>query len=437
MNTEHYTPYLLDAIFIGAGIVFLRTRYRVMRETRSSLTGFLAWLLLTLTVLLFLIHNVHRLVVPVEPVKRPEPTEHNPDEIVISKESQMLFGIRTALATEDRLMDGIRVTGYVRAIPQRRAEVVAPVSGRVKAIGNLPVGSKVRQGQVLAVVEQVLSASDVAGLEATRTELKSREAELMATVQAAEAKLHTAKLELERARRLLEAGAAPLRRVQEAELQVELAQTEMEAASKRATITQSGSQSMAEIKSYTLSAPISGVIARADFSSGEQVEAGKSLVTIVDLERVWIEAEVFEKDLALVTSSQAARFRCAALPSEWFAIAPNSPNRLLTIGTEVHPEKRTVSVIYEVANPHSILKDGMTAEVVIESSSSQKVVSVPKEAVSEEQGRKVVYVYIGGEQFTRRSVQLGREGSDRIEIKAGLKAGERIVVEGLYQLRSN
>lgn len=437
MNTEHYTPYLLNAIFIGAGIVFLVTRYRRMREAGGSLTGFLAWSFLTLAVLLGIVYTVDRLVVPVAPVKRPEPIERNPDEIAISKESQMLFGIRTALVTEGKLMSGTRVTGYVRAIPQRRAEVIAPVSGRVKAIGNLPVGSKVRQGQALAVVEQVLSASDVAGLEATRTELKSREAELMAAVQAAEAKLRTAKLELERARRLLEAGAAPLRRVQEAELQVELAQTETEAASKRVKITQSGSQSIAEVKSYTLSAPISGVIARADFSSGEQVEAGKSLLTVVDLERVWVEAEVFEKDLAVVTNSEEAQIRCAALPGERFVIAPNSPNRLLTIGTEVHPEKRTVSVIYEITNPHSALKDGMTAEVVIESSSGKKVVSVPKEAVSEEQGRKVVYVYNGGEQFTRRSVHLGREGSDRIEIKAGLKAGERIVVEGLYQLRSN
>lgn len=438
MIVKHYTPYLLDAIFIGAGAVFLATRYRSMRESKSGTIGFLAWSLLTLAVLPSTVYTVHRLVVPTEAIKRAEPSlELNPDEIVISKESQILFGIRTALAVQGKLMSGIRVTGYVRAIPQRRAEVVAPVSGRVKPRESLTVGSRVRRGQTLAVVEQVLSASDLAGLEATRTELKSREAELSAVAQAAEAKLSAAKLELERAQRLLEVGAAPLRRVQEAKLQVELAQTEMEAANKRLSITQSGSQSVAEVKSYALTSPISGVIARADFSAGEQVDAGKSLFTVVDLERVWIEAEVFEKDLAVVTGAQEAEFTSAALPGQRFMIAPNSSNHLLTIGTEVHPEKRTVAVIYEVANPQGRLKDGMTAEVVIKSSSKQEVVSIPKRAVSEEKGRKVVYVYTGGEQFTRRSIQLGQEGSEQIEVKSGLKAGERIVVEGLYQLRSN
>ncbi len=428
----NYTPYLLDTIFIGAGTVFLAARYR-----SHTTKGFLAWSLLTLSVVAGAVYSVHRFVVPIEPAQRAEATERHPDEVIISKESQLLFGIRTAPATQGRLISGVRVTGYVRAIPQRRSEVVAPVSGVVRAIKVLTLGSRVRQGETLAVVEQVLSASDIAGLEATRTELKSREAEFAAAVQTAEAKLRTALLELERARRLLEAGAAPARRVQEAELQLELAEAELEAAKKRVAITRSGSQSVAEVKSYPLTAPITGVIARADFSSGEQVDAGRSLVTVVDLERVWIEAEVFEKDLSVVAGALEAEFSCAGLPGERFRIAPDSPNRLLTIGTQVHPEKRTVAVVYEVANPQGRFKDGMTAEVVIESRSAQEVVSVPKDAVSEEQGRKVVYVYNGGEQFTRRTIQLGREGSERIEVKAGLKAGERVVVEGLYQLRSN
>ena len=65
-----------------------------------------------------------------------------------------------------------------------------------------------------------------------------------------------------------------------------------------------------------------------------------------------------------------------------------------------------------------------------------KVLAVPKSAVVREQGETFVFVFDGGETFERRQVALGAEGADFYEIVSGLKEGERVVIEGVYQLRT-
>ena len=93
-------------------------------------------------------------------------------------------------------------------------------------------------------------------------------------------------------------------------------------------------------------------------------------------------------------------------------------------------------VIYEVKNPFNRLKDGNFIEITIDTSGDRKVLAVPKSAVVREQGETFVFVFDGGETFERRQIALGAEGADFYEIVSGLKEGERIVIEGVYQLRT-
>ena len=87
-------------------------------------------------------------------------------------------------------------------------------------------------------------------------------------------------------------------------------------------------------------------------------------------------------------------------------------------------------------NPLGRLKDGMFVDVTIDTSGDRKVLAVPKRAVLNEQGKTFVFVFMGGETFEKREVALGAEGSDFYEVKAKLKEGERVVVDGIYQLRT-
>ena len=78
----------------------------------------------------------------------------------------------------------------------------------------------------------------------------------------------------------------------------------------------------------------------------------------------------------------------------------------------------------------------MFVEMTIDTTGDRQTLAVPKKAVVTEQGLTFVFVFDGGESFEKRAVALGTEGADFYEIKSGLKEGERVVTEGIYQLRS-
>jgi len=152
---------------------------------------------------------------------------------------------------------------------------------------------------------------------------------------------------------------------------------------------------------------------------------------------VLLAANVFERDLPLVRESTRANFTSAAINGEVYTIGtPDGDGRLISIGNTVDPNTRTVPVIYEVKNPLGRLREGNFVEITIDTSGNTEVLAVPKQAVVNEQGQTFVFVYAGGESFERRAVALGAEGADYYEVTSGLKEGDRVVIEGVYQLRS-
>ena len=87
-------------------------------------------------------------------------------------------------------------------------------------------------------------------------------------------------------------------------------------------------------------------------------------------------------------------------------------------------------------NPGGRLKDGMFGDVTVDTSVERQVLTVAKQSVVNERGQTFVFVFKGGETFEKRAVAIGAQGSDFFEIKSGVKEGERIVVDGIYQLRN-
>ncbi len=146
--------------------------------------------------------------------------------ITIPKESQLLFTIRTEPVVEREIVSGLKTTGAVRARPNARALITPPVSGRVTLNGNITIGAAVGRGQQIGVIEQVLGAPEQAELEGKRIELRTaaleqqaRRAGQQALAQQARTRLTQAKREFQRATNLLEVGAAPKKRVEEAQTQ--------------------------------------------------------------------------------------------------------------------------------------------------------------------------------------------------------------------------
>ncbi len=370
--------------------------------------------------------------------------------LTIPKESQLLFGIRTATVEERQIVSGLRTTGTVRARPDARAVVSPPVSGRIRFNGNVQIGAAVGRGQQIGTIEQVLGAPEQASLEGQRIQLRTAALEQQARAteqqsQAAQARtrLTQAQRELQRARNLLEVGAAPRRRVEEAETAVKLAQQEVASAEQQARVAQQqvklSNESVARVdpvRTFPLIAPVTGIISNINAVTGQQVEAGAELFNIVNLTTVLLEAQVFERDLAAVRDSGRATYTSPVLGDEVYRIGEGGDGRLVSIGQSIDPQTRTVPVIYEVPNPSNRLREGVFVEITLDTSGGSRVLTVPKQAVVTEQGQTFVFVFDGGERFERRPVRLGAEGQDYFEVQQGLAAGDRVVTEGIYQLRS-
>lgn len=391
--------------------------------------------------------------------------------LTVPKESQILFGIKTEAIASRQIAGGLKTTGTVRSRPDAKAVVVPPVAGRIVLREGITLGSAVGRGEQIGYVEQVLDVSGQTELESQRLEveaqqrdvearrleirntvlqLQSQQADQRAKANQARTQLAQAQRELRRSENLVEVGAVPRKRLEEAQTAVKVAEQEVSSAEQQVKLldnqikqTNAGQTIFRSPtvrqpnKTFPLTAPVTGIINEIKATSGQQVEAGTEILSLANLSIVLLEAQVFEKDLPAVRESTRASFTASALSGEVYTIGTaDGDGRIVSIGQTVNEQTRTVSVIYEVKNPSNRLRDGMFVEITVDTSGNTQVLSVPKKAVVNEQGQTFVFVFDGGETFEKRAVALGVEGADFYEIKSGLKEGERVVTEGIYQLRS-
>ncbi len=391
--------------------------------------------------------------------------------IIVPKESQLLFGIKTQLIDIRQIGSGLKTTGVVRPRPDAKGIVTAQVPGRIQLGVAVSLGSAVSRGEQIGYVEQILDVSGQAGLETQRLDveaqqrevearklelrntvlsLQSQQAQSRAAAGKARTRLAQAQRELRRSQNLLDVGAVPRKRVEEAQTALKVIEDEVASADRQVVLLgeqiRSAQAGQAIFRSPTvrqpshnfpLISPITGIIDQIKATSGQQVASGAELINIVNLSTVLLEAQVFEKDLATVRESTRATFTSSALLGEVYTIGTaDGDGRLISVGQTVNDQTRTVPVIYEVKNPFNRLKDGNFVEIMIDTSGDRKVLAIPRSAIVREQGETFVFVFDGGETFERRQVSLGAEGADFYEIASGLKEGERVVIEGVYQLRT-
>ncbi len=391
--------------------------------------------------------------------------------LTVPKESQMLFGIKTELIANEKISGGLKTNGVVKARPDAKAVVVPSVAGRVILREGITLGAAIGRGETIGYVEQVLDVSAQRELESQRLEIEAQQREVEARrldiknsvlqLQAQQADQRTkanqaqtqmaqAQRELRRSENLAEVGAVSQKRVEEAQTAVKIAEQEIASARQQVSLLENQikqAQTGQTIfrsprinqpnKIFPLVAPVTGIINEIKAVSGQQVETATEILSLINLSTVLLEAQVFEKDLPTVRESTQASFTASALSGEIYTIGtPDGDGRIVSIGQTVNEQTRTFSVIYEVKNPLQRLRDGMFVEITIDTGGERETLAVPKKAVVIEQGESFVFVFNGGETFEKRPVALGTEGTLFYEIKSGLKEGERVVTEGVYQLRS-
>ncbi len=179
-------------------------------------------------------------------------------------------------------------------------------------------------------------------------------------------------------------------------------------------------------RTLTLAAPFDGYVLEKMVVAGQSVMAGMRLYRIADLSTLWIEGEVFERDLALVRVGAPVSAEVVAYPGRPFR------GRVSFIWPVVDPQSRTARVRVAFANRDGALKPGMYATLFIEGALGEDVLNVPAEAVVMTGERNLVFVVQPDGMLVPREVTLGSRAGDRYQVLAGVVPGERIVASANF-----
>jgi membrane fusion protein, heavy metal efflux system len=334
------------------------------------------------------------------------------------KEQQWSLDFGTAVVKEQAVRESIRVPARLEPRPGGAADVVAPIDGRLTRVVDVPLGANVSRGQELARLLPPASApGDLPQLQ--RAQAEAQTAVALAT------------RDRERAERLTSAGAAPAKRLDEARSAEEQAKARFSAA--EASLAQynaarAGGAADGE-GTFLVRAPVSGVIALRNATTGANVSLGTVLFRVVDASQVHVVGQVPEAEAARAGDARAAEIEVAGQPDRLPA------GRLISIGKVLESSSRTLPITFALDNRTLGIPVGQAIllHLLLDSTPPRPV--VPAAAVVDDAGRPIVFVQREGETFERRAVTLGPRSGDVVQITEGVKSGDRVVTKGAYLVR--
>jgi membrane fusion protein, copper/silver efflux system len=178
-------------------------------------------------------------------------------------------------------------------------------------------------------------------------------------------------------------------------------------------------------KNLTLRSPITGVVIEKNVLGGQKIMAGEALYKVADLGDVWLEGEVFERDLPAVTVGAGVKAEFDALPGEM------RRGRVSYLYPTLNPETRTARIRVHLANPGMRLKPGMYGTIRIDGSAETRI-TVPRSAVLSTGERTVVFVRRPDGMLQPREVKIGESTESRTRIISGVNVGETVVSSATF-----
>ncbi|MBV5261108.1 efflux RND transporter periplasmic adaptor subunit [Synechococcus moorigangaii CMS01] len=360
-------------------------------------------------------------------------------------EQPPLVDVAIAASTEAAPTAGY--TGTTMAL--KTVVVRSRVEGQLLTL-NADVGDFVRQGQLLAAVEQDLPLTDVgeaqAELAARQFDVKEAEsvlAETKAQVELNRAELKQAEADARRLQQLAEAGAITAQQAEVAQTQQATAaqilkasqeqvitrQQAIAAAKQRVTAQQSILAQTQERLTYTQTlAPQSGVVLSKQAEVGDTLQTGQTLLEIGDLSAIKVEIQISDRDLTQFAQGQRVNVSLDAFPGETFA------GEVTRISPVADAAARLIPIEITIPNPEGKIATGLLARVSVDNAALTDRVMVPADALmtGNNPDQAILFVPITqGDTTTAqaRPVQIGNEDNGMVEIRSGLSAGERYIVK--------
>lgn len=179
-------------------------------------------------------------------------------------------------------------------------------------------------------------------------------------------------------------------------------------------------------RTLTLRSPVSGFVVQKNVLQGQRVMAGEPLYRIANLSTVWVEGEVFERDLPAVRLGQTVTAELDALPGRALR------GRITYLYPTLNPDTRTSRVRVELPNPGLQLKPGMYATLRWPAGVAMSALTVPRSAVVSTGERQLAFVKRADGMLEPRLVNTGTFTGSRVEILSGLVAGDTVVASATF-----
>ncbi len=318
-----------------------------------------------------------------------EPSSAN--QVRISTEKVQKLGVRTEAAQRRTLDRQVRASGRIEPDERRVFSISPKFEGYVERLHVNTTGQAVGKGQPL--------------FEVYSPELVSAQREYAIAVQGLDSLKYAGGSTLAGMKQLADGSLQRLKNWDVSEDQV------------KALVASGNIQ-----RTLTFRSPVSGIVMEKKAVQGMRFMPGESLYQIADLSAVWVIADVFEQDIALVKNGATAAVRINAYPDKSFS------GKVTYVYPTLQAETRTVAVRLELANPGGLLKPGMFAQVELPVGANAPVVTVPVSAVIDSGTRQMVLIQLKEGRFEPREVKLGGRSDTHVAVLEGVKEGEQVVV---------
>jgi Cu(I)/Ag(I) efflux system membrane fusion protein len=330
------------------------------------------------------------------PAPAPAAGGEHPGEFALAPERIQRIGVRTGVVEEAELEQVVRTVGRVAYDEKSLVDVSLRVRGWIGRLEADAVGEPVQRDQVLfTLYSPELYAAQEEYLQALRSQERARGTSAPGR---ADALARAARNRL----RLWDVAPGDIDRI---------------------------ARAGAPLEYVPVRAPASGFVIEKNLVEGSAVEPGERLYRIAPLDRVWLEAQIYESELELVGVGQPVTVTVPYLPGRSWA------GTVAYLYPAVTGSTRTARVRIELPNPELELRPDMYANVELRAPSGRRTF-VPQSAVLYAGERSFVFLDLGGGRFRPQRVEVGMRSGERVEILSGLEPGQRIVTSGTFLIAS-
>lgn len=333
--------------------------------------------------------------------------QEEPPTVEIPVEGQRFIGVKTTEVAEKSLNKAIRTVGRIEYDERKIATINTKIEGWIEKLQVNYTGQYVKKGEILA---EIYSPELVASQQEYLNILKWSQPEDSPAGTGESSEMN----------RMLTQDAEAMRQAARQRLRFfDLTEAQIR------KIEQTGSP----LRTLAIFSPVSGYVVQKNALLGMKVQPGEKLFDLVDISTVWVVADIYEHELALVRIGQQAEIALSSLPGKTFTSAIEYVSPL------VAGETRTVKVRFTLNNRAGNLKPQMFANVEIKIPLGQRLV-VPDAAVINTGARQLVYVDKGDGYFEPREVRLGVKAEGMSEVLRGVAAGEKVAAAATFLIDS-